>query len=476
MNRERLRESFASKLSVFVVVYLLLALLMYWVVSDDWSVKSVKTDYISMGYLLPAGAETSQTLHLDMDGLESVTIAPHFDQPERTGNVTFAILDNETVLWTTDLPAAELTTDQLCTVAINPPLRTSSDLLTLKVIPNETGMALWAGNTINTGKFDISVQTSGIMVNGEPYDGSFVLSADGYEVLQASQWFWPVCLLGLVGCIAVGCIMHDHISKGKNTIATKLVTVWKQYNYLLRQLVWRDFRVKYKSSMLGMLWSFLNPLLTMLVYYFVFSTLFKSDVEFFQVYLMSGIILFSYMSESTSLGLSSIIDNSTLITKVYMPKVICPLSKVCSSAINLCISFIPLFFVMLISGVPLSKSMLLIPVVVIFLVVFCLGVSLLLATMYVFFRDMKFLWGVVLTMWNFLTPIFYPESIIAQEVIGIYRCNPMYQIVTFMRTIILDGVAPAPESWLYCLLSAGIPLLLGLWAFKRNQDRFVLYL
>ena len=106
---------------------------------------------------------------------------------------------------------------------------------------------------------------------------------------------------------------------------------------------------------------------------------------------MSGIILFNYFTECTSLGLSSIIDNSSLITKVYMPKVIYPLSKVCSSAINLCISFIPLFLVVVISGVALSKSMLLIPVVVGFLVMFCLGISLLLATMYVFFRDMKFL-------------------------------------------------------------------------------------
>ena len=104
------------------------------------------------------------------------------------------------------------------------------------------------------------------------------------------------------------------------------------------------------------------------------------------------------------------------------------------------------------------------------------GVSLLLSTMYVFFRDMKFLWSVLLTMWNFLTPIFYPESIIPAHFLGLYRCNPMYHIVTFMRTIILDGAAPALTSWVFCLLSAVIPLALGLWIFRRNQDVFVLHL
>ena len=476
MNLKRWRKNFASGLGVFIAAYLALSLILFWVVGDDWSSKQVKTDSVSMGFLLPAGSEVSQQMNADMDEVTSVGIVPHFDQQERRGFVSFVLMGEETVLWTVDYPAADIVSDQLLTLDVNPAVSVRGQSLTLKVLPNDTGAAMWAGNAISAGKFDVQVETAGLLVDGRHVEGSLVLQTAGTVALHAKGWFWPLALLGLAGCVTVACMTHAHLQQGKQSIMTKLVTLWKQYNYLLRQLVWRDFRVKYKSSMLGMVWSFLNPLLTMLVYYFVFSTLFKNSIEHFQVYLMSGIILFNYMSECTSLGLSSIIDNSALITKVYMPKVIYPLSKICSSAINLCISFIPLFAVVLLSGVPLSKSMLLVPVVVVFLVMFCLGVSLLLSTMYVFFRDMKFLWSVLLTMWNFLTPIFYPESIIPAHFLGLYRCNPMYHIVTFMRTIILDGAAPALTSWVFCLLSAVIPLALGLWIFRRNQDVFVLHL
>ena len=134
-----------------------------------------------------------------------------------------------------------------------------------------------------------------------------------------------------------------------------------------------------------MAWSFLNPLLTMAVYLFVFSTLFRSDIEHFPVYLMSGIVLLIFFSEATSLGLGAIVGNSHLIAKVYMPKIIYPLTKVLSASINLCISFVPLLIVMIITGVSLTKSLLLLPVVVMFLLVFSLDVSLILATLNVFF-------------------------------------------------------------------------------------------
>ena len=477
MVMKRGQDRFVPKIGLFVVFYMLLALLMYWVVADDWTRATVDMETVSQGYLLPADQEIAQSFICPADGLNRISLVPHFDQAERSGTITLSISENGKQLWHTDIETAAITSDTKLLVSVEPVLENvkGHDLL-LTIQPNGTGMAVWAGNTVNAGKFDVAVKTEGLTVAQQPMEGCLVLEAHGYRNLQYSVWYWPVAMVLLAVCVLLIVITHVQLQQGKRTLLTVLVTVCKQYSYLLKQLVWRDFRVKYKSSMLGMVWSFLNPLLTMLVYYFVFSTLFKSNIEYFQVYLMSGIILFNYFTECTSLGLSSIIDNSSLITKVYMPKVIYPLSKVCSSAINLCISFIPLFLVVVISGVALSKSMLLIPVVVGFLVMFCLGISLLLATMYVFFRDMKFLWGVVLTMWNFLTPIFYPENIIPAEFLGIYRCNPMYQIVGFMRTIVLDGAAPTPEQWLFCCASAVVPLVLGLWVFRRKQDRFVLYL
>ena len=469
-------KHFPARLSLFVLAYLLLTSVLFWVVKENWSITAVKTDSVSMGYLLPAGSEVCQTIEVNMDGLEKLTFTPHFDQQERSGYVMLSLMEGETVVWATEILAEELPTDQSYTVEIDPYLSAPANTLTLKIVPNGTGMALWAGNTVSAGKFDLNVQTSGLTVNGKDYEGSLVLSAQGHDRLQASQWFWPVALVILAAGVGVACLTNIQQKQGKHTILTLVVTVYNQYRYLLKQLVERDFRVKYKSSALGMVWSLLNPLLTMLVYLFVFSTLFKSDVKNFPVYLMSGIILFSYFSEATNLGMSSIVGNSALITKVYMPKLIYPLSKVLSSAINFCISLIPLCLVMLMTGVTIHKSILLLPVVVCFLIVFSFGMSLILATMNVFFRDTQFLWSVLLMMLNFLTPIYYPESIIPAQFTAIYRLNPLYQIIYFMRTIIIDGVSPTPITYLYCILSCGVTLLLGLWIFRKNQDRFVLYL
>ena len=459
-----------------MLVYLLLAAVLFWIVKDNWSITAVKTDSVAMGYLLPAGSEVGQVVQTNMDSLEAFEITPHFDQQERIGYVTLMLQDGEAILWSNDVMAEDLPTDQSYTVKVTPHLREMGDSLVLKVLPNDTGMALWAGNTVSAGKFDINVQTAGLTVNGESYEGHLVTSVLGHNQLQASRWFWPVALVILAASVGLICTTHIQQKQGKRTFLTMLVTVYNQYRYLLKQLVDRDFRVKYKSSALGMVWSLLNPFLNMLVYLFVFSMLFKSDVKNFPVYLMSGIVLFSYFSEATNLGMISIVGNSALISKVYMPKLIYPLSKVLSSAINFCISLIPLCLVMLITGVTIHKSILLLPVVVAFLIVFSFGMSLILATMNVFFRDTQFLWSVLLMMLNFLTPIFYPESIIPAQFQTIYHMNPLYQIIYFMRTIIIDGVSPTPITYLYCTLSCGVTLLLGLWIFRRNQDRFVLYL
>ena len=131
---------------------------------------------------------------------------------------------------------------------------------------------------------------------------------------------------------------------------------------------------------------------------------------------------------------------------------------------------------MLTTGVPFHRSLLLLPVVLVFIIAFCTGVSLILATMNVFFRDTQFLWGILLTIWNFMTPIFYPESIIPAAYRTLYHMNPMYQIVYFMRCITIGGVSPTPATYAYCALGSFVPLLLGLLIFRWKQDQFVLHL
>lgn len=471
------KQSRRGRLGTFTLIYLLLALVMYWVVAEDWSMTSVRTDTVTMSQLLPENAVTEQTFTAEMDVLQQVSVTPHFNAAEHSGSALLSVLAGDALLAEQAVDAAGLASDTANTIELNTPVTdVAGQTLTLRLDPQGTGMSLWTGSTMSAGKFDVAVQTSGLTVNGETAEGSLVCSFAGYSLLQGKRWFWPGALALLAVCIALILVMEKQLQSGRRTLLTMLVNVCQRYGFLLRQLVSRDFRVKYKASVLGVVWSFLNPLLTMLVYLFVFSTIFRSNIVHFPVYLMSGIVLFNFFSESTSLGLSAITGNSALITKVYMPKVIYPLSKVLSSGINLCISFIPLFIVMLITGVPFHKSMLLLPLVVLFLMMFCLGMSLILSSMNVFFRDTQFLWGVLVTMWNFLTPIFYPESIIPAQFVKLYHLNPLYQIVFFMRSITIGGVSPTPVTYLYCTLVSVVPLALGLWIFRKNQDKFVLHL
>ena len=249
-----------------------------------------------------------------------------------------------------------------------------------------------------------------------------------------------------------------------------------RYTFLLEQLVKRNFNTKYRQSVLGVLWSFLNPLMTMAVQYLVFSQLFRSDISHFPVYLLTGIILFSFFNECVTLGMDSIVLNGPLITKVAMPKLIYPLSRSISSFISLVISLVPLLGAMLLSGTPLTPALLLVPAAIVLLFLFSLGMSLILCTLNVFFRDTRFLWSVVSLLWTYATPIFYPISIIPAAWQPIFRLNPMFQFIDFLRTVILRGAWPSWGQWGACLLCAALPLALGLLVFRRNEHKFVFHL
>ena len=246
--------------------------------------------------------------------------------------------------------------------------------------------------------------------------------------------------------------------------------------FLIKQLVSRDFKAKYKRSILGVFWSFLNPLLNMLVQYVVFSNMFRFDIPNFPVYLLCGNVVFSYFSESCGMALTSIIGNAGLITKVYVPKYIYPLTRIISSMINLLISLIPLFGVAAISGLVPTKAYLLLPIPLLCLAMFCLGLGMLLASAMVFFRDVQFLWGVLTTIWMYLTPIFYPISAMPTAVQTVVKMNPLYYYLTFVRTCIIDGISPEPVMYAQCVFIGLAMLGIGAFVFKKSQDKFVLYL
>lgn len=250
------------------------------------------------------------------------------------------------------------------------------------------------------------------------------------------------------------------------------------FDELLKQLIIRDVKLKYRRSYLGYLWSILNPLMMMLVLVTVFSNLFsRFDIPNYPLYLISGQVLFSFMTEATNMSVGTITSNASLIKKTYVPKYIFTISRVCSSLVNLCFSLGALLIVMLFTKATFSWALFFFPIVLLQLFVFCLGISLMLSALAVFFRDIQYLWGVLVAMWIYLTPIFYPISIIPDEYQELYKTvNPMYWYITQFRDIVLYGQFPEINTVYMGFCTAFIMLIIGVWYFNKKQDDFILYI
>lgn len=338
-------------------------------------------------------------------------------------------------------------------------------------------VSLFYGDTVSAGKYEIQAETEyPLIVNGVAVDGQLCMSVAGENIYQLAQYYW-VTMIILLAMLLVLCAWLIYCSKtGKSTVLLRAIAAGAQYRFLLKQLVSRDFKTKYKRSVLGVVWSLMNPLLTMMVMYIVFSTLFKSNINNFPAYLLTGIVCWNFFSEATNACLTSITGNTALISKVYVPKYMYPLSRAVSSCVNLGLSLIPLFIVLLLTGAPITPRLLLLPFPIICLFGFALGMGLLLASLMVFFRDIQFLWGVISMLWMYLTPIFYDANIISQQYLTLYKMNPLYHIIRIMRILLINGVSPEPKAYILCMFASIVPLLLGVWVFKRTQDRFALYL
>jgi ABC-2 type transport system permease protein len=250
----------------------------------------------------------------------------------------------------------------------------------------------------------------------------------------------------------------------------------KSYRCLLYDLVSRDIKTKYRRSVLGILWSVLNPLLMMLVLTAVFANIFRYDITDFPVYYLTGYILFNFVSEATSFSMTSIINAAGLIKKVYIPKVLFPLEKCLFSLVNLAFSLIAAVIVFLIVGVTPSWTMLLFFVPIVYLFIFCFGLSLILATMNTFFRDVGYLYGVFITLWVYLTPIIYPINILPAWMQSIVRMNPLTHYVEYFRSVTLYGTLPSLGENLVCIAYSLTFLLIGIMVFQKKQNKFIFYI
>jgi ABC-type polysaccharide/polyol phosphate export permease len=258
-------------------------------------------------------------------------------------------------------------------------------------------------------------------------------------------------------------------------VQSQLAT-FNRFKYLLILLVKRDFVARYRKSVLGVLWSLLNPLLTMLVMSFVFSYLFRFQIENYPVYLLSGLIIFGFFNESTIQSLTSVISNESIIKKMYVPKYIFPVARTISSLTNLLFSCLAFTLIVIITRAPFKWTMLLLPIAVIYTFVFTLGISMLLSSMAVFFRDLTYLYGVFVTLLMYMTPIIYPVEIIPDRFRPLMGFNPIYHLVDYFRDLALRGTVPDLWTNLVCIGFALASLCCGVYVFISQQDKYILYL
>lgn len=261
----------------------------------------------------------------------------------------------------------------------------------------------------------------------------------------------------------------------KKTTA-RLKNSW-QYRDLLKQLVIRDIKLKYRRSFLGYLWSVLNPLLIMLVMTIVFSTMFSRNIENFPVYLFTGQVLFNFMNNSTHQAIFSITGNSELLKKTYVPKYIFTVSKVTSGLVDFFFSLGALVIVMVATGAPFTVYTLFFPFVALQLYLFCIGLGMFLAQANVFFRDIQYIYNAVTTAWMYLTPIFYPiESLPSGVMWCVKHFNPMYFYVGQFRDLIYYGRMPGHLIIMAGCFSSVVMLIVGIRSFMKSQDKFILYI
>ncbi len=242
--------------------------------------------------------------------------------------------------------------------------------------------------------------------------------------------------------------------------------------FILKRMIYTNFKTRYKRSYLGVIWSLLNPLLNMVVFVVIFSNLFRFDIPHYPLYIFAGNMIFSFYSSSTAEAMMQIIGNGPMIRRVYLPKTVYVISGIGINGINLILTAIPFIIIAFIDKVEYSSALFLIIPAILLLTFFVVGMSLLVATITTYLNDFSQIWSVILTLWMYLTPLFYPETIIPDEFIVAFRLNPMYIFVTLFRDPVLYQKIPDPVLWINGSLYGFGVLILGWWIFTKHSNDF----
>jgi ABC-2 type transport system permease protein len=247
------------------------------------------------------------------------------------------------------------------------------------------------------------------------------------------------------------------------------------YKDLLFNLVIRDLTVRYKRSMLGFWWSWLNPLLNTIVFTIVFSTIFRFEVKNFIIYFLSGYQVWNFFAQSTAFGSRCLLNSGPLFKKIYIPKMIFVISAVLSQIINFGFALIPLFILLPILGKGYHLSLLFLPVSILFAIMFTLGICFILSATAVYFNDIIDIYQILLTSWMYLTPVIYPIDIVPKKFLPFFKLNPAYYIVECFRVPIYMGEIPNLQCIVLALLVSTTSLLIGYRVFTKLADSFVYY-
>lgn len=271
-----------------------------------------------------------------------------------------------------------------------------------------------------------------------------------------------------------GCNKKNQINWRK--IVKKYIDNFLRFKPLLTELVSRDIKIKYRRSVLGVLWTVLNPLCMMVILSIVFSNIFKFDVENFPLYVLSGQVIFNFFNDATTSSMTSILFNASLIKKVYVPKYLFVLARIVSSFINLIASLSALLVMMVVTRAELHWEIILSVIPLTMVVGFSLGIGLILAALTVKFRDIMHLYAVFTTGLMYLTPVIYPMSILPDAIKRIVLLNPLTNYLVMFRDVMFNHTLPSLGAIVLGLVEMVLALALGLWVFYKKQDEFILEL
>ncbi len=249
----------------------------------------------------------------------------------------------------------------------------------------------------------------------------------------------------------------------------------KRHQFLFVELVKRDFAKKYKRTILGMAWSIISPLMNLLIMWLVFSFFFGNNVDHYAIYLFSGQLIFSYFTDATNLGMNSLVGNAGIFTKVNVPKYLFLLSQNVSSLINFGLTLLIYFAFVAFDGILFTWKFFLLVYPVVCLIIFNLGVGLILSALFVFFRDMQYLWGILTQLLTWLSAIFYPIDGYSQLVRNLFLLNPMYVYIRYFRKIVIEATIPTLQFHLLAAAYALIVLGIGAYMYKKYNHEFLYY-